>query len=182
MVFGRTTFENHVSTDIPQDVEPNALISLMHDHSFLITMQPIVTRHEIRERDPTTGRITYDVWENINLLPFGLWKHEISFTSAFTDLRGGVQSCVEAGMRFVSDAEISVKPGERWDGEGGGWVLHENIKSSCNVVLKWFVEGQMVPVRQKMHAQMIDAAREREKNVRLSRESGISAGRPEGDF
>lgn len=181
MVF-RTTFENHVATEIPKDVDPNALISLLHDHSFLINMQPIVTRHQIRERDPTTGKITYDVWENIDLLPFGLWKHEIQFTSAFTDTREGVISDVEAALGFVSEATITVKPGENWDGEGGGWVLNEDIESSVNVMLKWFVEGQMVPVRQKMHQNMIDAARQREKNVRRSRESGISAGRPEGDF
>ena len=178
----RATFQNGVQTPIPKDVDPNAIISLLHDHSFLITMSPIVTRHEIRERDAVSGKITYDVWENINLLPFNLWKYEISFMAAFTDRRDGTTSDIEAGMGFVSQSKMTVKPGEQWDGEGGGWVLDEAIESSVNVLMKWYVEGQMVPVREKMHLKMIEAAKEREGKVRRSRESGVSAGRPSGQF
>lgn len=187
MVF-RTTFLNNVTTSLPADVDPKTLIGLLHDHSFLITMQPIVTRHEIRDRDPRTGKVTYDIWEAINILPFGLWKREIQFTGAFTDRREGVVSEIEAPMGFLSEATYTVKPGEAWDGEGAGWVLEESIESSCNVIMKWFIEGTMVPVRQKMHQQIMEAVREREKKVRESRDSAGSdrssggVERPLGNF
>ena len=174
----RTTFTNTVTTPVPPDLPISSLTALLHDHSYLITMQPIVTRHEIAARDPATSRITYNVWENIDLLPFGLWKKEIQFTAAFTDKKEGVTSYVEAPMGFVSTAEYTVKPGEEWDGEGGGWVLEEKIESSCNVVFKWFVQGTMVPVRRKMHAQIMEKCKEREQ--RRSQASLLDAGAPPG--
>lgn len=159
----RTTFHNTVTTPVPAEIDVKSLVACLHDHSFIITMQPIVTRHEIRERDPTTGRIVYDVWEKIDLLPFGLWKQELQFTAAFTDKKEGVTSYIEAPMGFVSTADYTVKPGETWDGEGGGWILEEQIESSCNVVFKWFIQGTMVPVRQKMHKQILDHCKERDQ-------------------
>lgn len=176
----RTTFTNTVTTPVPADLPISLLIALLHDHSYLITMQPIVTRHSINARDPTTGRITYDVWEAIDLLPFGWWKHEIQFTAAFTDKKEGVTSYVEAPMGFVSTAQYTVKPGEQWDGEGGGWVLEEKIESSCSVLLKWFVQGTMVPVRQKMHRQIMEKCREREQ--RRSQASFADGGAPDGNW
>src|ERR1700753_4345726 len=145
----KTSFHTLVTTGIPADIDAKALINAFHDHSFIITMQPIVTRHEIRDRDPATGKLTYDVWEEISLLPFGLWKREIQFTAAFTDQKDGTVSWIEAPMGFQSEATYTVKPGEHWDGEGGGWVIEESIQTTCPVLMRWFVEGTMVPVRQK---------------------------------
>ena len=189
MVGFRTTFHTTVTTAIPSDVDAKAVINAFHDHGFIITQQPIVTRYEMRDRDPATGKLTYDVFENISLLPFGLWVYELQFTSAFTDKRDGTVTWIEAPMGFTSEAEYTVKPSEQWNGEGGGWVLEEEIETTCPVVLKWFVEGTMVPVRQKMHEQIIDSVRQREKKERdrearrseVSRASG-GVERPPGNY
>jgi hypothetical protein len=178
-----------VATPIPADIDAKALITALHDHTFIITMQPIVIRHSVRDRDPATGKLTYDVWEAISLLPFGLWKKELQFSVAFTDTTTGTISAIQAPMGFTSEATYTVKPGAEWDGEGGGWVLEEEIESECNVVFKWFVEGTMVPVRKKMHAQILEHVREKERGEReeearrseASRASG-GVGRPEGNF
>ena len=180
MVF-RTTWHNNVTTPIPSDIDAESLVGLLHDHGFVITMSPIVTRYELRERDSETGRVTYDVWENIDLLPFGLWKHEIQFTTAFTDKRDGVVTWIEAALGFTSQANYTVRPVNETDDQDSGWVLEEAIESSASIVLKWFIEGTLVPVRKKMHAQMIETVREREKSARESRESGASS-RPVGNF
>ena len=185
----RTSFHTLVTTPIPADVDAKAIIGAFHDHGFIITMQPIVSRYEIRDRDPTTGQITYDVWEKINLLPFGLWKYELQFTTSFADKRDGTVGWVEAPMGFDSEATYTVKPGEQWDGEGGGWVIEESIETTCPILLKWFVESTMVPVRQKMHEQIIDSVRKREKSERerenrrseVSRASG-GVERPAGNY
>lgn len=155
---GRTTFSNQVTTPIPPDVDPNAVIDLLHDHGFLITMSPIVTRHELQKSLSDSDKLTYKVWENINVLPLGLWKHEISFTTSFKDTKKGVVTSILAAMGFASEATLAVKPAQD---DKSGWVLDEKIESACNVVLKWFIESTMVPVRQKMHAQICDAARAR---------------------
>ncbi|KAK3113223.1 hypothetical protein LTR53_009709 [Teratosphaeriaceae sp. CCFEE 6253] len=123
----RTTFTNEVMTPVPQDVSPETLIKLLHDHSFLITMSPIVTRHQEVDRELMSNKITYDVWEVLDLLPFGLWKHEIQFRCAFANKPDGVVSWIEAPMGFTSRAEYSVGSGGAW--EGGGDVLEEAIES-----------------------------------------------------
>lgn len=185
----KSTFNTLVTTPIPPDVDAKAIISALHDHGFIITMQPIVTRYEVQDRDPTTGKIIYDVWENINLLPFGLWKHELQFQVAFNDKSNGTVSWIEAPMGFSSEATYTVKPGIAWDGEGGGWALEESVDTTCPIIFKWFVESTMVPVRQKMHEQIIDGVREREKTerdreARRSEASRASGGveRPAGNY
>lgn len=159
----RTTFTNDVTTPLPKDVRPETLINLLHSHDFLITMSPIVTRHQERDRELTTGKITYDVWENIDLLPFGLWKYELHFNCSFANKPDGVVSWIEAPMGFNSKAGYTVRPEGAWKGEG--MALEEAIESSCNVVFKLFVEWTMVPVRRKMHAQIIAKARELDRGL-----------------
>ncbi|KAK4545843.1 hypothetical protein LTR36_002407 [Oleoguttula mirabilis] len=165
----RTTFTNTVTTPIPPDVNPDIVIELLHNHRFLITMSPIVTRHSpATDGQEAGGKITYDVWEDIDLLPFGWWKHEIHFTAAFTDKLNGEISWVEAPLGFSSKADYTVRAARQEDydagvyadsdGGGGAMVLEEAIETSCSVVFKPFVEMTMVPVRQKMHAQVVERA------------------------
>jgi len=163
----RTTFTNNVTTLIPSDVDHQTIIKLLHDHDFLITMSPIVTRHSPRDKDPATDKITYDVWENIDLLPFGWWKHELHFTASFQNKDNGVVSWIEAPLGFNSKADYSIRGAKAEDdlkaaegSDSSGMVLEENIESSCNLVFKPFVEMTMVPVRKKMHAQIVEKARE----------------------
>ncbi len=157
----RTTFTNEVLTPVPQDVSPETLIKLLHNHSFLITMSPIVTRHQESDRELMTGKITYDVWENI--VPYSLWNYEIKFRCAFANKPNGVTSWIEAPMGFHSKAEYTVGAEGAW--EGGGNVIEEAIESSCSVLFKPFVEWTMVGVRRKMHAQIIAKAREVARGV-----------------
>ncbi|KAK3724791.1 hypothetical protein LTR37_000839 [Vermiconidia calcicola] len=185
----RTSFHSLVETPIPDDIDAKALINAFHDHDFLITMQPIVTRHEIRDRDPESGKLTYDVWEAISVLPFGLWKQEIQFTCAFTDKKDGTISAVEAPMGFTSEATYSIKAGEQRDGEGDGWVIEESIETTCPMIFRWFVESTMVSARRKMHEQVLDHVRdnesqEREREDRRSEASRLSGGveRPTGNY
>jgi hypothetical protein len=162
----RTTFHNTVTTPLSDDVHPDTLINLLHDHSFLITMSPIVTRHNEIDRELTSGKVKYDVWEHIALLPFGLWKYEIKFNCAFQDKSDGIVSWIEAPMGFTSKADYTVRSrkGEELE-EGEGMVLQEAIESSCSMVFKLFVEWTMVPVRRKMHAQILAKAKELDRGV-----------------
>ena len=159
-----TTFRNTIETPVPKDVDPQSLIDILHDHSHLITMSPIVTRHELRDHDRATGKRTYNVWEDIDLLPFGWWKKEIQFQCSFEDQQNGVISWIEAPMGLTSKAEYIVHSGPAGDGQG--MVLEKRIESGCHVMFRPFVEWTMVPVRKKMHAQMLAQARDRAENAR----------------
>ena len=170
------TWHNDISDPIPTDIDPKAVISILHDHGFLITMSPIVTRYEEAGREPSTvefhsiagatnpglsDKVHYDVWENIDVLPGGLWKHEISFKCAFENQPDGVVTWIQAPMGLTSQATYRVK---EVAGEGAirsGWILEESIDSSCNVLLKGFVEKTMVNTRKESHARIMEKARER---------------------
>lgn len=185
---GRTSFNNTVLTPLPQNLDPAALINLFHDHSYIIHTQPLVTRfspqqtpkddgntHDSSGNIDKDGSITYDVWEEIPVLPFGLWSKEIHFTASFRDTSSGVQTRVDAPMGFVSEASYVVRRFESGDKKEfpstrdasvsaaaggssvgrGEWVLEEKIRSQCNFVFKPFVQATMVPVRRKMHEGMI---------------------------
>lgn len=155
----RTTWHNDIATPVPTDCKRDEITNILHDHGFLITMSPIVTRYEEAQRQGE--KIKYDVWEKIDLLPFGLWKHEIKFNCSFENKSDGVTSWIEAPMGLTSKAVYSVKtPTNPKDVESGGeWVLDESIDSSCNFLLKAFVEGTMVSTRKKMHARILAKAK-----------------------
>ncbi len=152
MTSWRRKFHTEVTTHVPQDIDAKALIDAFHDHDFIITMQPIVTRHQVRDRDPASGKLTYDVWEAISILPFGLWKREIQFKVSFMDKNDGTTSMINAPGGFDSEATYTIKPGPGWDGEGGGWIIEESIESECNMLLKWFIEGILVIKATSSHA------------------------------
>ncbi|EMC98340.1 hypothetical protein BAUCODRAFT_121236 [Baudoinia panamericana UAMH 10762] len=160
----RTTFHNTVTDPIPVNVDSKGVVDLLHDHSFLITMSPIVTRHSEVSRDPVTQKVTYDVWENLDLLPFGLWKYELRFTAAFENKADGVITHIEAPMGFQSKADYTVR-GKQGFEESGAMELNEAIESSCSHIFRPFVEWTMVPVRRKMHAQIIARAHEMQHGI-----------------
>lgn len=160
----RSTFHNEVITPITDDVDPKNVIDLLHDHSFIITMSPIVTKHSEKAREGP--KITYDIYEKVDLLPFGWWRHEIKFLCSFHDQHDGQVSELQAPMGVTSRATYTVRPTEQKDlqhdeeGSMSKWVLEESIESSCSMFLKLFVEMTMVNVRRQMHVSVIAKARE----------------------
>lgn len=159
----RTAFHNSVTTPLPSDIDPKSVVGILHDHSFLITLSPIVTGHEVKERDPETGWIAYAVHEVVKILPFGLWQQPTTFQCSFRDKQEGVTTAIEANLGIKSEADYTVRVSESEE-EGSGWVLDEQIDSSCNFLLKWVVQSNMMPVRQKMHEQIIEKIRQRQKD------------------
>lgn len=169
----RTTFHNSVTTPLPADIDPISVVSLLHDHSFLITLQPIVTGHEFKERDPETGWMVYHVHEVVSILPFGLWQQATSFQCSFRDKQEGVATFIQAHLGINSEADYTLRVSEH-EGEGTGWVLDEQIESSCNFLLKWIVQSNMMPARKKMHEQVIEKIRERQNGDSKSGDAGVS--------
>ena len=162
----RTTWHNSIRTPIPTDVRREDLIATLHDHSFLITINPLVYRHE--ETGRTGDRVQYDVWDKVDMLPFGLWKHDVQFTVAFEDTSDGVVTDVQAPMNLTSHVRYTVQRdqsqggsagGEGTNAGGAGWMLVEELENSCSVFLKTFIDSTMVAVHKKIHVSVIDRAR-----------------------
>lgn len=156
-------------TSIPSDVAPSSVVSFLHDHEALIGLSPLVTSHK---RLATEGsEIEYTVYEQIPVLPFGLWKTTISFKTAFKDQESGVWSKVHAPLGFVSEALYEVEEvkdehtPDIFDDKGkeivSGWVLKETITSSCNFIFKSFVDASLVPTRRMMAKRLMAKLSER---------------------
>ncbi len=168
MVFD-TEWQNTVTTPIPPEVDPQAVIEVLHDHALLISLQPLTSRHEVAEKHPETGWIAYHVFETINLW---LLKHEIKFKVSFNNTKDGLKSFVEASGGVVSEANYTVRSDEpSHGGVGDGkvlpWVMQEKIETSCSIFLKPVVASNMITARTKMHEKIMEEAKER--SVRPSR-------------
>ncbi|KAF2724772.1 hypothetical protein K431DRAFT_281723 [Polychaeton citri CBS 116435] len=178
----RANWTDIITDPIPPNIKPQAVTDFLHDHVGLINLSPIVTRHQRKEASSPEEGEAYDVWENIDLLPLGLWKHEIHFSVSFADTPDGVVSFIDAPLGLQSKATYMVRrsnpdgpadvsapqspqAAERgpdreamWD---GGWVLEERVESSVSVFFKLMVEGQLVPTRKTMHQRLLKKVEER---------------------
>jgi len=159
----RTTFNNTISTPIPADVKSSDVVKGLHNHAFLISLSPFVVRHELASTSPS-GKQTYQIVDNIDFLPFGLWKREVTFTAAFEDKADGVISDIEAPAGLVIRNDYSVKSaavgGNGGEEAGAGMMLVEEVTTSVNVLLKLFVQANLVSSHEKNHQKLIDWARE----------------------
>ena len=76
---------------------------------------------------------------------------------------------VEAAMGINSEANYTVRVSEHEEGQG--WVLDEQIETSCNILIKWIVQSNMLQVRKKMHEQMFTKLRELQTSSNKSEEA-----------
>lgn len=165
-----TSFQNKVIDPVPADIEPKSVTSFLHDHDAVIGLSPVVTRHEIQDRNPESGWIKYEVSETVPMLPFGLWKRSHTFHCSFKDKQDGVTTFVEAAMGINSEANYTIRVSEH-ENEGPGWVLDESIETTCNFLVKFIVQSNMLQVRKKMHQQLFDELRRRQKESTKNEET-----------
>ncbi|KAK4503235.1 hypothetical protein PRZ48_006663 [Zasmidium cellare] len=143
-----TTWHNTITTPIPGDVEPTAVVKILHDHSFIITLNNLVTAHS-KLRDEGQREI-YSITDSIPILP-PIWRRSVTYQASFENKDDGVETWVDAPLGLSMHGRF---------GEEGGWVLGEEVESKASVLLKGFVEKTMVNAHRKMHASVIERARE----------------------
>jgi hypothetical protein len=156
----QTTWHNTITTPIPTDVKPADIIKGLHNHDLMISVSPFVVRHNLASTSPS-GKQTYDIVDKIDILPFGLWKREVSFTATFEDNANGTTSSVKAPSGLVITGDYAVKPAAgHVSAEDGAMVLVEEVQTSASVLLKHFVQSTLVSSHEKNHQKLIDWARE----------------------
>lgn len=171
-----TSFHSEVIDPVPSDIEPKSVTTFLHDHDAIIGLSPVVTQHSIQDRNPESGWIKYEVSETVPMLPFGLWKRSHTFHCSFKDKQDGVTTFVEAAMGINSEANYTVRVSEN-PSQGNGWVLDESIETTCNFLVKWIVESNMLSVRKKMHERLFEELRRRQKESTTNAKD--STGSPE---
>ncbi|OQO03937.1 hypothetical protein B0A48_10579 [Cryoendolithus antarcticus] len=156
----RTTFYNTVTTPIPSDVKPAAVIKRLQDADFILSTSPFHISHRPLPSTPA-GKENYEITDAIDILPFGLWKRIVVFSASFKDHPNGVKSHVEAPAGVVIDGDYTVKAADgAGDGEQGGMVLEEKVTTSVSVLLKLFVQANLVSSHRQNHLKIIEKARE----------------------
>ncbi|KAI5210754.1 hypothetical protein E4T42_00732 [Aureobasidium subglaciale] len=145
-----------VVTPLPPTVSRETAVAMLHSHSEMIELNPLVIRHE-KCKPPSTApadefhAIWYELTDRITYLP-GL-KGQVSYKACFHDLPRALQTHVYAPAGLEIKEKWSIggnEPGEEREvielGHGHlgipreGLYLREDIDMSCNIFLTSFVK------------------------------------------
>ncbi|KAI4840254.1 hypothetical protein E4T44_07972 [Aureobasidium sp. EXF-8845] len=157
-----------VVTPLPPTVSRETAIEMLHSHSEMIELNPLVINH-IKCKPPANAPpdefhcTWYELTDRITYLP-GI-KGQVSYKACFHDLPRGLQTHVYAPAGLEIKEKWSIggnEPGEEREvielGLGNlgvpreGLYLREDIDMSCNVFLTGFVKKTL----NKAHGVLVD--------------------------
>lgn len=165
-------------TPVPAGIARTAIVEQLHDHSAMIEMNPLVLRHYLSQPPPNASQdeaehaTWYEITDQIDYLPFGLWKSELSYKACFYDQPQGLQTHVfaPAGVDIRSKWTVGGNaPGEpREVHELGantprdGLYIKEVVDLRCSVLLGAFVKRNL----KKSHATVAEKILARARETR----------------
>jgi hypothetical protein len=150
-------------TPIPSNVPRQLALDILHSHSEIITLNPLVlSHHPIKAPRDAISDEYYSTWyeitERVQYLP-GLGKMgsgKISFKGCFHDTTWGLQTHMYAPMGIDLQSKWRIagnQPDEPPDLEGreprsagapaNGLYLREDVEIQCNLTLISFVKNQL---------------------------------------
>ncbi|CZT22277.1 uncharacterized protein RCC_08146 [Ramularia collo-cygni] len=146
-------------TPLPREISRETAVSMLHDHSAMIELNPLVLRHEICDSPPSATpdeaehMTWYTITDKINYLPGGLYSSEVSYKAGFYDLPVGLQTHVFAPAGVDIKSKWSVcgnAPGEpREPPELGvnaprdGLYIKEELDLRCNMFMTGFIKSNI---------------------------------------
>ncbi|KAL9095753.1 MAG: hypothetical protein Q9165_002185 [Trypethelium subeluteriae] len=161
----RSSFTVSRQTTLPASVAKEDVLTLLHDHSEMITLNPIVIKHEQMQgpsspppslqQDETSASdqddifsspagAKYSITDQMSYLPGHLWDGKIVYTAWFANASDGLRSFVRAPMGVEirgSWRVIPSTPGYRPEGSGDlDHYLEERAVVSCNSLLRPFIQ------------------------------------------
>ncbi|KAJ5130516.1 uncharacterized protein N7515_006555 [Penicillium bovifimosum] len=142
-------------TPLPTCVPHQLALDILHSHSEIITLNPLVLSHRpIRAPRDAIADEYYSTWyeitEQVQYIP-GLGKlgaGKISFKGCFQNVEWGLRTHMYAplGIDLQSKWRIGGDAEERDRADGApqsGLYLHEEVQIDCNRALVSFVKGQL---------------------------------------
>lgn len=153
----RSLFTN--ITPIPKGVTRDAAIGWLHDHEQMIRLNPLVLRLERSTPPPHAPAdehdcAWYEITDQINYIPGGLAKGEVTYKACFNDLPDGIQTHVYAPAGLELRERWSVggsEPGEKrkeprelgLDVPREGLYIKEDVDMRCSFFLTAFVKKNL---------------------------------------
>lgn len=166
-------------TPLPSYVSRDAVLELLHDHSTIITLNPLVTHHG---RTPPPEHALpdehssawYEITDKIEYIPGTSLTGSVTYTACMHDLPNGLQTHVHApaGLEIRGKWQLlGWLPGEeREHPEIGteqygipkeGLYLREDCDMKCNFFLTPFVKKNMHKSHKVLVDRLLKMARER---------------------
>lgn len=168
-----------VITPIPGFIPRQLAIDILHSHSEVITLNPLVLEHKpiSAPRDAQADEFYstwYEITERIQYIP-GVGKMgsgTIKFNGCFHDMPWGLQTHIYAPMNVdlrnkykIAGNQPGVEPPEQPEiglkalgAPADGLYLREDIEIKCNVAVISFVKGQLQKAGKEMVARIIKKA------------------------
>ncbi|EEH22809.1 hypothetical protein PABG_05020 [Paracoccidioides brasiliensis Pb03] len=155
-------------TPLPPHIPRDIVISTLHAHSEIIELNPLVVSHKRCKAPPNAPPdefhcIWYELTDNIQYLPGGIIKGNITYKACFHDLPRGLQTHIYAPTGLDIRNRWSVNgnmPGEpREPVELGlpnvpreGLYLREDVDMRCNIFAAGFVRKTL----KEAHAVLVE--------------------------
>ncbi|KAB5571976.1 hypothetical protein GE09DRAFT_651334 [Coniochaeta sp. 2T2.1] len=168
-----------VITPIPGFIPRQLAIDILHSHSEVITLNPLVLEHKpiSAPRDAQADEFYstwYEITERIQYIP-GMGRMgsgTIKFNGCFHDMPWGLQTHIYApmnvdlrnkyriagnqpGVEAPEQPEIGLK---QLGAPADGLYLREDIEIKCNVTIMSFVKGELKKAGKEMVARIIKKA------------------------
>ncbi len=200
------TFNFHVSVPIPADLTQNDIISALHDHNNVLTLQAFTTGHTLdNSTDPdtlndpywnpinTSPITTYTVTECVPIIPDigNLGKKCLTFPSSFQDTEQGIKTRADAPAGIIVRAEFQVASASDAGSDSevtkradGAWALVENVELTENALLMPFVKTKMEDAHKDICQKLVNmvqsskngTASQRRSNGRMVKRGALGTG------
>lgn len=168
-----------IITPIPGFIPRQLAIDILHSHSEVITLNPLVLGHKpIKAPRQSASDEYYSTWyeitERIQYVP-GLGKMgsgKISFNGCFHDMPWGLQTHIYAPLNIdlknryrIAGNQPGVEPPEQLEmglsalgAPSDGLYLRDDVEIKCNVGLVSFVKSQLKAASKEMVSRIIKKA------------------------
>lgn len=121
---------------MPAGATREEVISLLHDHDFILHMDPELSEYkEEPPADAAPGTKYYKTTHNMAAIPKPFWSNTVTFTCEMTNSDSGLKWVVHAPLGLEQESNWSVK-------ESDGVYLVEDIIINCNRVLVGTVKNK----------------------------------------
>lgn len=168
-----------IITPIPGFIPRQLAIDILHSHSEVITLNPLVLDHKPIKAPRTAASdeyysTWYEITQQIQYIP-GLGRlgaGKISFNGCFHDMPWGLQTHIYAPMSVdlrnryrISGNQPGIEPPEQTEiGLGAlgapsdGLYLRDDVEIKCNVAVMSFVKSQLKSASKEMVGRIIKKA------------------------
>ena len=151
------------TVDIPSSIPAAQILSALHDHSLMITLNPLVIAHHPLQ--PASGdspsKSAYSIRDRIAYLPFHLWDTEITYTASFENTPTGVKTVTHApaGLEICAEWKVlslsETKHNEDSSGEARS-IIEETATVTCNALLMPFVKYTMRNSHEELKREFVE--------------------------